>query len=152
VNAELKKRILVAAPPEAVTRLSKALGEEFDLVFCHSLSLAHTLLTQCRFDVILGGMHFDDSRVFDFIRLARAQERYADVPIVCVKAFDGVLPSRAYDGVKRAIRLLGAEAFVDLAEYRRIYGKEEASQMLLDTIRAALQSSCQKAVAQQPAA
>lgn len=133
-----RPRILAAVPPEAIKRLTNAVGEEFELVFCHSLPTARRCLAEEGVALILGCLHFDDSQVFDLLRIVKGDPATASLPFVCVKAFDGILPGRAYASVEKAARLLGATGFVDFAMLRTTHGKLAAAAILRERLNVVL--------------
>jgi CheY-like chemotaxis protein len=125
-----KKRILVAIRPRAITRLSNALASDFVLTFCDSLVEAKNLLADGSFDLILCGVNFDESRMFELLRHVKSNPNTEAIPFVCIKVFEGMLHAGSYDGVKSACTLLKAEAFIDFAEWGKELGKEQAAKQL----------------------
>lgn len=123
-------RILAAVRPRGRTRLENALAGHFSLTFADSLASAVRLLESERFQLILCGTNFDESRMFELLRHAKAAPLARELPFVCIKIFEGILHDGSYDSVERAVKLLGAAAFVDLAQWRVEYGKEQAAQQL----------------------
>jgi CheY-like chemotaxis protein len=118
----MKKSILVADHSDA--RLS-ALLSGHDLSFVHTLDEARRTLTGRNFDLIVIGVHFDESRMFDLLRHVRWQERHRATPVVCVLTADFARHAIAAEGLEIAVKALGGTAYVDLktsgdAEARRV--------------------------------
>ena len=82
--ATKKARILVASLPRAYLRLFAILpGHE--LSFVRTLSEAQVALERDHFNMVMIGVHFDESRMFELLRYVRADKRYASVPVVCFR-------------------------------------------------------------------
>jgi len=118
----MKKSILVADHSDA--RLS-ALLSSHDLSFVGTMDEAKSLLTGRNFDLILIGVHFDESRMFDLLRHVRGQERHRATPVVCVLTADFARHAIAAEGLEIAVKALGGTAYVDLktsgdSEARRV--------------------------------
>src|SRR5262245_50719605 len=107
----MKKTVLVADHADA--RLSAILAEH-ELAFVRTLDEAKATLTGRNFDLIVIGVHFDESRMFDLLRHVRWQERHRAVPVVCVLTADFTRHAIATEGVEIAVKALGATAFLDL--------------------------------------
>jgi hypothetical protein len=75
--------VLVAAIPLATERLCRLLVDQ-RTVCPPNLVQAQLALAQERFALAIMGVHFDESRMFDLMSVARASPRNRDVPIVCV--------------------------------------------------------------------
>jgi CheY-like chemotaxis protein len=80
----MDKKVLVADVPEMQARVAAVLVQE-RLVFVHTLAAALKALAGEDFDLVLIGLHFDDSRMFDLLREVRAGSRNGAVPIVCFR-------------------------------------------------------------------
>ena len=115
----MKKSILVADHSDA--RLS-ALLSGHDLSFVGTLDEAKRVLTGRNFDLIIIGVHFDESRMFDLLRHVRWQERHRATPVVCVLTADFSRHAIAAEGLEIAVKALGGTAYVDL----KVTGDSEA--------------------------
>ena len=107
----MKKSILVADHSDA--RLSAMLSSH-DLSFVHTMDEARTILTGRNFDLIVIGVHFDESRMFDLLRHVRWQERHRSTPVVCVLTSDFSRHAIAAEGLEIAVKALGGTAYFDL--------------------------------------
>jgi CheY-like chemotaxis protein len=113
-----KRRILLASARPAYTRLLAILSG-YELEFVTTLLGAKAALKGNRFDMIMIGVHFDESRMFELVEHLRADGRYADLPVVC---FRGILiadsqDSFAGESIEIACKALGANSFFDLIAY-----------------------------------
>jgi CheY-like chemotaxis protein len=119
----MKKSILVADHSDA--RLS-ALLSGHELSFVGSLDEAKSVLARRNFDLILIGVHFDESRMFDLLRHVRWQERHRATPVVCVLTADFARHAIAAEGLEIAVKALGGTAYVDL----KVSGDSEARRLV----------------------
>jgi CheY-like chemotaxis protein len=116
--AAKKPRILLACVRQAYTRLFAILSGH-ELEFVTTLIEAQAALKGNPFDLVMIGLHFDESRMFDLLEQVRADARYARVPVVC---FHGILSANPQDDLKLepievACKALGANVFFDLLAY-----------------------------------
>lgn len=70
--ANAKPDVLVAEVPEVIPLVQEAWQAYFALTFCTSMAEAETLLNK-RFDVIVCGPHFAESKMFDLLRMAKSK-------------------------------------------------------------------------------
>jgi PleD family two-component response regulator len=110
----MTKKILVADGPDIERRLGTIL-KPHEPTFVHTLAEAKRALARENYDLIIIGVHFDESRMFDLLRQVRADERYQAAPVVCVASqrFDTPI---SVEGLEIATRALAADAFVDFAK------------------------------------
>lgn len=104
--------ILVADVEEGAHQLKRILGARHDLVLVHNMSAAMRLIENVDFDAIVGGIHFDDSRLIDLLKAVRAEPRFTGKPFVAVR----ILPTALSPGVEAQARqmmtVLGANAYI----------------------------------------
>src|SRR5213078_4201909 len=82
----MKKTILVADVPESRPRFRAILGET-EAEFITSLGEAVRRVDARRYDAVLVGVLFDDSRMFDLLRHIRyGAGRNAETPVACVRS------------------------------------------------------------------
>lgn len=87
--AEKKKRILVASAHAAYKRLF-AILPGYDLRFVETLAEAQSALKADDFSLIMIGIYFEQSKMFELLRYIKSDRKYADIPVVC---FRGILLS-----------------------------------------------------------
>ncbi len=63
---------------------------------------------------------FDESRMFDFLRLAKENRKWKKIPFVCARIRPNTLADYAIaiEGVKLASTGLGAAAFLDVMDFQ----------------------------------
>jgi DNA-binding response OmpR family regulator len=111
----LKRVILVADTTESDRRLTEILAGH-ELVFARSLGDAQRLLAQREFDLLLVGVHFDDSRMFDLVRHVRSGGQ-PKPPVACVRSHRFMSPALSIEGLEIAARALACNLFLDLTKY-----------------------------------
>jgi len=75
-------------------------------------------LRRQEFDLILCTVMFDDSRMFDLLRLAKSRPDWARTPFVCARMRPSVLDEPvAWEAIDLACQELGAAAFLNVADY-----------------------------------
>jgi hypothetical protein len=111
-------RILVAASSEPREILERILtGHELSCP--RTMDEAEKMLREHQFDLIICTVFFDDSRMFDLLRLAKSLPTCKAVPFVCARLRRHVLDSQiAREGVAFTCRALGAAAFLDVSDYQ----------------------------------
>jgi CheY-like chemotaxis protein len=115
-GGEIDKRVLVADVPAVQARVAAVLAHERP-VFVHTLAAAVRTLAAQDFDLVLVGMHFDESRMFDLLREVRAGSRNGAVPIVCYRLRPLAFMALSTQVIEVTVKALGAQAFADLAAY-----------------------------------
>jgi hypothetical protein len=113
--ASISAKVLVADVPEMDERIADCLPGH-DLTFVRSMAEAVGGLRRDGFQLVVIGLHFDESRMFELLQYVRAQERYAHVPIICIQGLEIILPESVRQNIDVAVRALGGTAFLDLRE------------------------------------
>jgi CheY-like chemotaxis protein len=110
-----KARILLGSVRQAYTRLFAILSGH-DLQFVSTLAAARDALEGNAFDLIMIGIHFDESRMFELLHSVRADKRYAEVPVICFRgiAMEDSQIGFSLDAVEAACTAAKANAFFDL--------------------------------------
>ena len=118
------KRILVADVPQMDARYSAALAG-WEIAFTRTMSEARQALGG-RHDMVAIGVYFDDSRMFDLVRVLRGDELHAGVPIVCVRGRPGFTAVTGRT-LELTLKALTADEFIDLVHF----GDDEAGNAAL---------------------
>lgn len=126
-------KILVAIRPEHRELISTILKNS-DLVFVSSIDEAYATLSP-DFDLVICGLHFENGRMYDFLKFSKAYQPTKDVPFLCVQLTGGILPYGAFKSMVTAFDVLGGDLFVQLAKWRVELGDEKAFTKLLDVIK-----------------
>ena len=108
-------RVLVADVPEMQSRLTEILVG-FELRFVSGMSSALKSLEVEQFDLLIVGLHFDESSMFELIEQARARKSTGELPIVCIRG-NRLRYGLSLDAFDPALRLLGASECIDLRKY-----------------------------------
>jgi response regulator RpfG family c-di-GMP phosphodiesterase len=130
--------VLVAASPGGLAVARELLGEEFQLVAVHSASDALRRLAQGGIDLVLAGLHFDDSSMAALVDAVKKDPSTRAIPVVCCRFLPSMLPQASLLAVRQVCDALGAEAFVDVLEIQQREGAKAAAERL----RFALQRGC----------
>ncbi len=113
----MQKHILVADTSDSDRRLSAILAGH-DVVFARRLGEAHRMLAQREFDLVMVGVHFDDSQMFDLVRHIRAGGNHAARPVACVRSHRfASAASISLEGLEMAARALECNLFLDLTKF-----------------------------------
>jgi PleD family two-component response regulator len=109
------KKILVADGQDVDGRIGEILTP-YELTFVRTIGEATRALERTGYDLVIIGVHFDESRMFDLLRQIRADERYQATPVVCVASQRFGTPV-SIESLEIATRALAANAFIDFARH-----------------------------------
>ena len=127
--------ILVAASPEPSEILKRILAGH--QLFCvETVAQGEQFLRERTYDLIISTIVFDESRMFDFLRLAKSKPVWQRTPFVCARVRSHILQSpTALESTAFTCLALGAQAFLDIADYQVEPEREmrDAIDRLLDT-------------------
>src|SRR3954471_8221139 len=111
-------RILIAASPEPRAVLERILA-------AHELSLAETMgqaeqfLRERPFDLIMCTIVFDESKLFDLLQLAKSKPEWQRIPFIAARVKPSLIRTPTTLRVAAfTCGTLGAEAFLDIADYQ----------------------------------
>jgi DNA-binding response OmpR family regulator len=107
--------ILVADVPSMDTRYAAAFTGSH-VLHVRTMRDAHAALEGGRFSMVVVGVYFDDSRMFDLVRAVRNDEIHNEVPIICVRGSPGFTAVTTRT-LEMAVTALSADAFVDLLHF-----------------------------------
>ncbi len=128
-------KILVAASPEPRAVVERILvGHE--LTCAEGMAQAEQYLQERAFDLIVCTIAFDESRMFEFLQLAKSRPEWQRIPFACIRVRDHILRTpTALEAAALTCRTLGADAFLDIAEYESDpeRGMRDAIEQLLGT-------------------
>jgi CheY-like chemotaxis protein len=111
-------KILVAASPEPRALVERVLtGHE--LSCAETMAQAEQFLRKRTFDLIICTLVFDESKMFDLLRLAKSRPEWQRIPFIGARVRAHILRSRTVlDAAAFTCRELGAAAFLDIANYQ----------------------------------
>ncbi|GIZ50483.1 hypothetical protein [Noviherbaspirillum aridicola] len=127
------KTLLVAVDRNDAPEMRAALGDEFELRFCHTLQAARTGLDGI--DAVLCGLHFDEGKLFALLEMLNAAPLSPRPRILCIKDAGGPLSPAIRKSIAIAVARMGARGFTDLAELRAGHGEAQARRLFRDTVR-----------------
>ena len=111
-------QILVAASPEPRAIVERILAGH-DLFCAETMARAEQCLGERGFDLIICTLVFDESKMFDFLRLAKSRLEWQGIPFVCARVRGHIIRSAtALQAAAFTCRELGAAAFLDIADYQ----------------------------------
>ena len=108
------KRILVAV--EDSERLRRILAGH-ELTVPKSVDQAKAELQKREFAMIVLGVHFDESRMFELLRLVRTYKVNEVTPVVCMLTAESRLSDVAIEGLDHAVKAMLANAFLNLNKF-----------------------------------
>ena len=112
----MTRRVLVADTAEGDRRIAAILSG-YELKFVRTLEEARRALQDDGVDLVLIGVHFDDSRMFDLLRYMRTNPGKAGRCVVCMRSQRFVSTAITIEGLEIAARTLGCALFLDLTWY-----------------------------------
>lgn len=115
-----KLRLLVATAARGEPIVRALFGPHAELVVAHRLAEALAALRAGGFDLVVATIHFDESRMFDLLREARAA--HPEVPCVCCRVVDTMLAGAFLHAMRIAVESLGS-VFVDRLALRQQHGE-----------------------------
>jgi DNA-binding response OmpR family regulator len=129
----LTRRVLVADTPEGDRRIAAILAG-YELEFVRTLDAARRALQDDGFALVLIGVHFDDSRMFDLLRYMRANPEKPGRCVVCMRSQRFASTAITIEGLEIAAKTLGCALFLDLTWYAEDANGNQAVRSLLDAL------------------
>ena len=112
-------RVLVAARPTVWPEVQAMLGDMVDLVPVHTPEDAVRILERERVDLILVTVAFDESRMMEFVQLAKANPSASHIPILCARVVPSLMRDSLIAATRDACKACGAVDLVDVATMPR---------------------------------
>lgn len=128
-------KILIAASTGPRMIVERILAGH-DLFAAGTMERAEQLLGEQHFDLIVCTVVFDESKLFDLLRLAKSRADWQQIPFICARVRDHILRSpTALEAVAFTSRALGASAFLNITDYEAEPEREmrEAIDQILQT-------------------
>jgi hypothetical protein len=125
---ERSQKVLAAFPSLAIPSLERVLGGYVGFLPVHSLSQAKALLQSNadRISLVVCGVHFDESRMFDLLRYVR--ESFPRIPFVCCRVLEMQYSQISIPAIALSAASLGAATFFDLPGRAKEVGRDAAEQ------------------------
>ena len=108
------KEILVAA--ENCERLQRILAGH-QLTLPKSVEEAKARLQAREFALVILGVHFDESRMFELLRLVRVYDKNKLTPVVCMLSGPSKMSEVGIEGLDHAVKAMLANAFLNLNKF-----------------------------------
>ncbi|HEY9773519.1 MAG TPA: helix-turn-helix domain-containing protein [Planktothrix sp.] len=109
--------ILIADVPKGQSRLKRVL-HGYELALTRDLVEAKVLLDRSDSDLIIGGVHFSEGRIFDLLRMVKADADTKGIPFICFRELPvGMLPVFIHESIEVCARALGAAAVLESEKY-----------------------------------
>src|ERR1700712_1748739 len=108
-------KVLVAIRPEDEDVMRRVFGEEFEVINCLTLAEAQAALS-ADLAMIACGVHFDDGRMFDLLKLVKSEPRLSGIPFWGVLRDEGLLSSAITRGIRTAMKSMGANGLFNLSQ------------------------------------
>lgn len=116
----MRQRVLVAdillGQQRAEAIFSHAAPGKYKLICTDDFQVATELLSQ-EFALIIVGLHFAESRMFDFIKIVRADPRHATTPIIAFRQLDSELAEALDISLGISTKTLGACTYINSAHF-----------------------------------
>jgi ActR/RegA family two-component response regulator len=103
---------LVAVSPPSIGKLH-ALLEGCDADYFDSYGNALSALGEKRYETVVIGLHFGESRMFELVR--EVKRRQPGARVICIQGTAGHLNETAIDCARTALQQIGAEGVIDLS-------------------------------------
>jgi hypothetical protein len=86
-------------------------------VYVRTLAEAQRALEREPFSMVLVGVHFDESRMFDLLRYLQSRGQPVGCAVICMRSQHFVSPAITIEGLEIAAKALGCNLFLDLTWY-----------------------------------
>lgn len=129
-----KPTLLIAVSAQDIQLVHEVLGDEFNLLVCHSFQDADTFLAK-DISLVTCGVHFDQGRMFDLLQLVRSHPKLHEVPFLLALGREVKYSPAMLQGIETAAESLGATAFINMLELVLSMGKENAYEDIRRTVR-----------------
>lgn len=110
-------RILIADTTDGVAFLERLLAKEHELTIASTMTEAVARLKQQDFDLIVVGVHFDESRMFELMAHCRDIPKNAEKPVICFCSRDTPLTRTMHESIDISSKALGAWIYLDQHDY-----------------------------------
>jgi hypothetical protein len=117
-------QILIANTSEEAGTFNKLLSGH-DLTFANTLAAATSYVERTEFDLIIATVHFDGSRMFDFLRIVHQSKFNAEKPIICFSLRNTDMTRLMHENLHLSTEALGAWIYLDEHTFKQF--KEPAA-------------------------
>lgn len=134
-----RKKLVIAIRKVDVAVTKAILGDEFEVVFCHTMEDAQAAIDE-QVGIVVCGVHFAQGAVFELLQFVRSNPASKQVPFFVMLDTAGrynYSPAIVH-GLRAAAKALGATGFTDLSALVEKAGREDAIEILRRGIQDAL--------------
>jgi hypothetical protein len=124
--------VLIADVPEMEEVLRSCFSSRA-VTYVYYFDTAVRALRVGAFGMVVIGLQFDESRMFQLVQFVRCLPRYDNTPVVCIRGMPSILSAAAREGIRQAVLASGGDAFVDFGLAPR--DVDELRQRLADVVR-----------------
>lgn len=125
MNSTEEKLILIADCQDGVNTVSNILGTDIKIISSNSLKESISFLEK-NIIIIICGVHFDECRMFEFLKKTKSTLATQNIPFLCFRDYDRYSNLATFTTLHFACEALGASGFVDLYELKARLGKRQA--------------------------
>jgi DNA-binding NtrC family response regulator len=126
-------KVLIADTPAGDRRISEILSGH-ELEFVRTLSEAQRAVERDGFALVLVGVHFDESRMFDLLRYVQARGEPRGCAVICMRTHHFASTAISIEGLEIAAKALGCNLFLDLTWYADDAAGNNAVRKLLEAL------------------
>lgn len=109
-------RVLIADSTDGAANLLRILAGH-DITVANKMSAALEALKKQVFDLVIVGVHFDESRMFELLPQIKKSQKYAEKPVICFCTRDTEMTRTMHSSLDYSSRALGAWMYLDQHEY-----------------------------------
>jgi CheY-like chemotaxis protein len=111
---ETRPKILAALRPQGVVAVQRAVSQYLEPLAARSYEHAVSLLrSRDDIDLVVCGVFFDETRMFDLLRTVRQQ--FPDIPFVCCRIGERELAPVTLEAIGIAAQSMGAAGLINLS-------------------------------------
>lgn len=126
-------KVLIADTPAGDRRISEILSGH-ELEFVRTLADAQRAVERDGFALVMVGVHFDESRMFDLLRYVQARGEPRGCAVICMRSHHFASSAISIEGLEIATRALGCHLFLDLTWYADDAAGNGAVRQLLEAL------------------
>lgn len=110
-------RVFIADTEAGIDDIKRVLGQQHEFISVDTVDEALGALTVQTFDLILIGVHFDQSRMFDLLRDVPNIQTNADTPVICFCTRVTALTRKMHESIEVTTIAMGAWMYLDQHEF-----------------------------------
>jgi response regulator RpfG family c-di-GMP phosphodiesterase len=131
LNGREMAHILIADTPQSVVSL-KIILEGHELIIASTIEEAMADLQKETYDLIIVGVHFDNSQMFELMRHVHASPNNAGKPIISFSARDTEMTRIIHESIELASKTAGAWMYLDAHSYNVYREPEEELRRVIE--------------------